>query len=410
VIHICGPTAKIATKKRQSLDVIEEAITAIRREVRVTHQGVEIVPQPVWLGSEDDKLTITCNLVPRVVQTLIEAGTTVTLVCGSKSRTEVPDGIRRRGIVAAAWKDGVRRDAGGMRSGQFAVWRAQSAFEIATQLVRNCTDLNWLFVVKDRDNVRCAREYFDKHLGVRTRVGAGIWQQSPLQAIVTAKDAPLEFAHNDFQQMFVLDACCLLTASSRQYYDLVRCPTLLFRQCGRRYSASEELLLERLAGPVILDERPSQCDQTVILRCTAEEATHARRRCDTPEELVMFLHRLTDKLPDVFDELLIDESLPACPTTVVVGEDWIVDDYTDHLAKLNKQHPRQQLRLVSLNQISLDGVPSGLIVFWQHTKYWLENRDPLRFRGHGLRVIVDPFAVENSRYENHELTTVELTL
>ena len=124
----------------------------------------------------------------------------------------------------------------------------------------------------------------------------------------------------------------------------------------------------------------------------------------------MFLHRLTDKLPDVFDELLIDESLPACPTTVVVGEDWIVDDYTDHLAKLNKQHPRQQLRLVSLNQISLDGVPSGLIVFWQHTKYWLENRDPLRFRGHGLRVIVDPFAVENSRYENHELTTVELTL
>ncbi len=408
VVRIGSNTATIAAKKRHFLEVMLESITATRRVPHVTGNGVEIVTESVCISSEHNEQEIATTLVPRVAMAVLEAGATVEVRRGESIRRFEPDGIRRRGLAAAKWQHDVLRWCGRRRCGQFVVVDENRAFQFAVQWLHDASDLDWLFIVANQDLVAHADALFGRELGPYPRTGAAIWQQRPHQAIVGAAEAPLEFAHVDFQQIIAVDARCLLTASTREFSELVRCQTLLFRCRAEKHSAAEELLLERLAGPVIFQERPTTSDQTIVVQCRCnQESDNSLQPCESLAALLTFVADVTVTIHPLITELFPGDVVLSTLATVVVGTESLAERCRCHCAAKRFESAQLTLQFLSLDNIVLEGIPSGIVIFWTGTQNWLQKHGPFQLRGDGIRVIIDPFATQNSRYASLDLTTLD---
>lgn len=389
VIQIYYDDAIVKTDDEQLQAQLHAALQTTRVSYEVTARGLKKTETMIDFTISSAGLKVALPLVPRLVRTTVEAGTPVTLLRGRR-RLDVPaTAIRRRGAALAAWnRQLLRFCAAGLR-GQYVSASRQHSARLLNSWIDQHAEANWMLIVPNGTLVhRWGQAIAARHPG-RDRTGANIWQSRPFQAIVAAKDAPLEAAWINFQQVFVVEARCLLTASLREMHDVVRSPIVLLRRRYDHFSAAEELLLERLAGPVVAADDSDPATRTSVIRIRGQADT-------TRDSLAVFLQRI--KL-DQFDD-----ALPSV-LTIVVGTEALAAEYRTHA----QQHPlipvaKYRCEVISLDDVVLHGLPPGIVLFWQDTADWLGMRGRFPLRGTELRIVIDPHATTNARYENHHLT------
>lgn len=403
-------SAEIQSNSPAVLTTIHDAVTATSYSPSISAVGMHLHAKEVSYLTDLEPKTVPVTLVPRIVQALNEKKVAVTLRRGREEQLFAPGRSDKLRGETAIYKNLRILRFCRIGSGQVVMRALSPAFEHIADIAKQTSELSWMCVVSNRRKLEQADRMFGEQLGVRPRINSAFWDIQPYQTILTAKDSPLEIAHLHFHQAFVVDARCLLTASLREFSEQIQCPVLLFRRHNERYSDAEELLLERVAGPIIWHECLQPEARTVVLRLKNPSYVAGLMNCASESDFLKFRKRLLPAVGSVVHDLLGAECEVSSKFTFVKSG-VSSSAKASRVRNTEALSPDRAVKIVSLESVVLTGIPDGIVVFAQGTSGWLKQKSGrLSYRGDGVRFLVDPYATSNARYEQRGVSIVDLEI